>query len=78
MSLTMFLALCVLGLDFMIYALFQWTYGDKRRALARPISRTQECPQGAISPACSRHSQKASLGPQIAWACGNKFTTNLR
>jgi len=38
MSLNAFLALCILGLDFMIYALFQWTYGDKRSALARQIA----------------------------------------
>lgn len=38
MSLTVFLALCVLGLDFMIYVLVQWTYGDKRRALARQLA----------------------------------------
>jgi len=38
MSLTVFLALCVLGVDFMIYTLFQWTYGDKRSALARQLA----------------------------------------
>jgi len=38
MSFTVFLALCVLGLDFMVYALFQWTYGDKRKALARQLA----------------------------------------
>jgi hypothetical protein len=38
MSLTVFPALCILGLDFMIYALFQWTYGDKRNALARQLA----------------------------------------
>jgi hypothetical protein len=38
MSLNVFLAFCILGVDFMIYALFQWTYGDKRRALARQIA----------------------------------------
>jgi hypothetical protein len=37
MSLTVFLALCILGLDFIIYAFFQWIYGDKRRALARQL-----------------------------------------
>jgi hypothetical protein len=26
-----FLALCILGCDFMVYALFQWMYGDKSR-----------------------------------------------
>ncbi|HYL86525.1 MAG TPA: hypothetical protein VE263_20035 [Candidatus Angelobacter sp.] len=38
MSLTVFLALCILGIDFMIYAFFQWTYGDKRRAQARQLA----------------------------------------
>ncbi|HXY01623.1 MAG TPA: hypothetical protein VEI54_11935 [Candidatus Limnocylindrales bacterium] len=38
MSLTLFAALCILGVDFLIYVLFQWTYGDKRRALARKIA----------------------------------------
>jgi hypothetical protein len=38
MSLTVFLALCVLGLDFMIYVLFQWIYGEKRRGFARQIA----------------------------------------
>jgi hypothetical protein len=38
MSLTVFLALCILGIDFMIYAFFQWTYGDKRRAQSRQLA----------------------------------------
>jgi hypothetical protein len=32
MSLAVFVAICVLGIDFLILVLFQWTYGDKRRA----------------------------------------------
>ena len=35
MNLTVFLALSVLGLDFLLYALFQWTYGERRRKRAR-------------------------------------------
>jgi hypothetical protein len=35
MSLTAFLALSILGLDFMIYALFQWIYGERRRGFTR-------------------------------------------
>jgi len=31
MSLTMFLAFCILGCDFFLYVLFQWTYGEKHR-----------------------------------------------
>ena len=38
MSLNVFLALCILGVDFMIYALFQWTYGDKRGAHGRHLA----------------------------------------
>jgi hypothetical protein len=38
MSLTVFIAICVLGLDFLLYVLFQWTYADKRRALQRKVS----------------------------------------
>jgi len=38
MSLTIFLGLCIVGVDFLIYALFQWTYGEKRSAIARRIA----------------------------------------
>jgi hypothetical protein len=35
MSATLFLAFCILGCDFLLYFLFQWTYGEKRRGLSR-------------------------------------------
>lgn len=35
MSATIFLAVCILGCDLLLYFLFQWTYGEKRRGLAR-------------------------------------------
>jgi hypothetical protein len=35
MSVVVFLAFCIIGCDFMLYALFQWTYGEKRRNHAR-------------------------------------------
>ena len=38
MSLTLFLGLCILGLDFMIYVLFQWTYGDRRSEMGRKLA----------------------------------------
>jgi len=38
MPLTAFIAICILGIDFMVYALFEWTYGDKRRAISRKIA----------------------------------------
>jgi hypothetical protein len=35
MSLMTFLALSILGVDFLLYALFQWTYGERDRKRAR-------------------------------------------
>ena len=31
MSLTVFLAFCILSCDFLLYVLFQWIYGEKHR-----------------------------------------------
>jgi hypothetical protein len=38
MALTVFFAICILGVDFLIYALLQWTWGDKRRSIARQVA----------------------------------------
>ena len=38
MSLTMFLAFAILGCDFLLYALFQWIYGEKHREHARRVA----------------------------------------
>ena len=38
MSLTIFLALCILGMDFMIYALFKLLYADRRSLIARRVA----------------------------------------
>jgi hypothetical protein len=38
MSLTVFLALCILGLDFMTYFLFKLIYGDRRSVIARRVA----------------------------------------
>jgi hypothetical protein len=35
MSATLFLAFSILGCDFLLYVLFQWTYGERRRGLSR-------------------------------------------
>jgi hypothetical protein len=35
MSATVFLAFCILGCDFLLYVLYQFTYGEKRRGLSR-------------------------------------------
>jgi hypothetical protein len=38
MSITVFLAFCILGCDFLLYVLFQWTYGEKHRKHARRVA----------------------------------------
>ena len=38
MSLTVFIALCILGLDLLVYVFFQRIYGDKRNAVARQVA----------------------------------------
>ena len=42
MSLTMFLAFCILGCDFLLYVLFQWIYGEKHRKHARRSAARRE------------------------------------
>jgi len=42
MWLGIFLTLCILGVDFLIYFLFQWTYGDKRAAMQSKLASQRE------------------------------------
>ena len=49
MSLTVFLALCVLGLDFMIYVLFKLLYGDRRSVIARRVAAQREAARAEAS-----------------------------
>jgi hypothetical protein len=46
MSLTVFLAICVLGCDFLLYFLFQWVYGEKRRNRLRRLATSREKSHG--------------------------------
>jgi hypothetical protein len=38
MSLTVFLAIGILGCDLLLYILFQWIYGEKRRERSRRLA----------------------------------------
>ena len=42
MSLTVFLAFCVLSCDFLLYVLFQWIYGEKHRKHARRVAEREK------------------------------------
>lgn len=39
MSITVLFAICILSCDFLLYVLYQWTYGEKRRGLSRKSQR---------------------------------------
>jgi hypothetical protein len=42
MSLTVFLAFCILSCDFLLYVLFQWIYGEKYKNHARRVAARRE------------------------------------
>jgi len=42
MSFYVFIAVCVLGVDFLLYVMFQWMYGDKRREIERKLAACRE------------------------------------
>jgi len=42
MSITVFLAFCILGCDFLLYVLFQWIYGEKHRKHAHRVAARAE------------------------------------
>ena len=42
MSITVFLAFCILGCDFLLYVLFQWIYGEKHRKHAHRVGARAE------------------------------------
>lgn len=50
MSLTVFLAICILGCDFLLYVLFQWVYGEKHRKHARRVAARAEKRRALSSP----------------------------
>ena len=62
MSTTIFIAFCILGLDFMIYAFFRWTYGDKRDKLARQLAARKKALEEPSPRPFLLASQRAALG----------------
>jgi hypothetical protein len=71
MSATVFLAICILGCDVLLYFLFQWTYGEKRRGLAR---RANSRPHAAPS----QNSQPIEFVPAARRAASPKHATGAR
>jgi len=69
MSLTVFFALCILGIDFMIYFFFKLVYGEKRRAKRRrlpPGYYNDGLPERRLCSLCSVAARKAKRTLQSA------------
>jgi len=64
MSLNVFLAFCILGVGFMMYALSQWTYGDKRNAHGRQSPARKDALMNQSPRPFLVSSQKAAHGSQ--------------
>jgi hypothetical protein len=67
MSLTILLALSILGCDFLLYFLFQWIYGEKRRLRhirsLRQTDREGKSPQPRLVQTLSAPSPRRSSSP---------------
>jgi len=72
MSLIVFLALCILGVDFLIYVFFQWTYGDKRNALNRQLAAYKNAPKER-TPRPFVASRQTGLRFPSRWHAGTKL-----
>ena len=59
MSLTVFLAFCILSCDFLLYVLFQWIYGEKHRKRARRVAAREK--RRALSAKQSGHPRVLSF-----------------
>jgi len=73
MALIVFLALCILGVDFLIYAFFQWTYGDKRNALNRQLAAYKKAPKDRTPRPFLVASHQTGLGFPSRWHAGQSY-----
>jgi hypothetical protein len=64
MSLNIFLTICVLACDFLIYAFFQWTFGEKYRRRTRKSSLQKNPRRDAIEITATRPYMVVSRSPQ--------------
>jgi hypothetical protein len=76
MSLTVFLALCIVGLDFMIYVLFKLLYGDRRSVIARRVAAQREAARAEAAGLTFVPAQKAApAGQQSAPSTGSRVSS---
>jgi hypothetical protein len=60
MSITVFLAICILGCDFLLYVLFQWIYGEKHRKHARRVAARAKKRRALSTPTLSSTAAEAA------------------
>ena len=77
MSLTIFLALCILGVDFLIYVLFHWTFGDKRKAISRQLAEHKAAFQEPSARPFLVASRRIASGTQSHWSARTTGTPQL-
>jgi hypothetical protein len=80
MPFSIFVALSILGLDFMIYVLFKLLYGDRRSAIARQVA-AQRKSLGEATPRpflVSSREGTARLGRQALRRTVPDRSTNMR
>jgi hypothetical protein len=76
MSLTVFLALCILGLDFMIYVLFKLLYGDRRSLIVRRVAAQREAARAEAAGLTLVRARKASSIREMPdQSADQRFTT---
>ena len=73
MSLTVFLAFCILGCDFMLVVLFQWLYGEKHRG--GKSSRALRSQAASQSPLYYVHAKRTSTPNAVSAAPGLRRLT---
>jgi len=65
MSLGIFLTLAMIGVDFLIYFLFQWMYGEKRAAIAKKVAAQRRAMrEDAVRPFVERSPRGRAATPE--------------
>jgi hypothetical protein len=78
MSLTIFLALCILGLDFMIYVLFKLFYGDRRSLIARRVAEQRKAAEAEAAGLIFVPAGKSALPNSEAGRSADSRPSNAR
>lgn len=65
MSLTVFLAICILGCDALIYFLYEWAFGESERIRKRHPRSRSEAPSPEVSADCEPRPNVSRAGASV-------------